>query len=472
MHKWRWIAGGLCLLVLVGVGWSTADRWQPWLTSVLERPANAAMAGQDDHGHDHGAGSATGVVLTAAARENLGLQVGEVALTDYVRTVTFPGEVTEQTGHCDRRITTPIAGIVTRVHALPGQAVRPGDPLLDLMLRDDAVTTAQTELLKIVQLMELNDLELQRLSPLAESGSIASKTKLEKEYERKRLQSLQHAQTQELLVRGFTAEQIAEVIAKKTLLRDFTLYVPEPLPHPGHHSDLKPVTPGAVVPVSKTEPDDDHFDDVSSVESLATTPGKLAKPGDELLNLGRHIEIYLEGHAFERDAAVVDRAVRDQSPITALFEGDPDGRTGLMIRYVENAIDADTRTFRFFIPLTNEIVRDTIADNGRVYRTWRFRPGQKLRLLVPVERLTEQVVLPAEAVVFEGPDAYVFRANGDRLDRVAVVVLQRDPRQIVIAKNRGLYLGDRIALNQAYQLNLALKKQQGGGTDLHAGHNH
>ena len=148
MRNGRWLLGGAIVLVIAAAGWGTVDRWRPWLTEVLEAPANTATAEQDHHAGDHGGRSATGVVLTAAARANLGLQLGDIALTDYVRTISFPGEVTEQTGHCDRRITTPIAGIVTRVHALPGQAVRPGDPLIDLKLRDDIVTTAQTELLK------------------------------------------------------------------------------------------------------------------------------------------------------------------------------------------------------------------------------------------------------------------------------------------------------------------------------------
>ncbi|OYW24805.1 MAG: hypothetical protein B7Z55_01125 [Planctomycetales bacterium 12-60-4] len=127
---------------------------------------------------------------------------------------------------------------------------------------------------------------------------------------------------------------------------------------------------------------------------------------------------------------------------------------------------------RFFAPLKNEVVRDAKADNGVIYRSWRFKPGQKVRLLLPVQKLTKQVVVPAEAVVSEGPDAYVFRVNGKLMERVPVIVEHRDPRFVVLRNDGSVFPGDEIAMNQAYQISLALKKQQGSGVDMHAGHNH
>jgi membrane fusion protein, heavy metal efflux system len=124
------------------------------------------------------------------------------------------------------------------------------------------------------------------------------------------------------------------------------------------------------------------------------------------------------------------------------------------------------------VPLNNEVVRDAEADNGVVYRSWRFKPGQKVRVLLPVQKLTKQIVLPTEAVVTEGPDTFVFRVNGKLLERLPVAVEHRDPRSVVIRNDGSVDLGDEIAMNQAYQINLALKKQQGSGVDPHAGHDH
>lgn len=83
------------------------------------------------------------------------------------------------------------------------------------------------------------------------------------------------------------------------------------------------------------------------------------------------------------------------------------------------------------------------------------------------------IVLPARAVTEEGPDAFAFAVNGKKLERRQVHVVYQDGRNVVVANDGALFPGEPVALNNAYQLNLALKKQQGGGgADPHAGHMH
>ncbi len=472
---------------------ATRDRWLPLLT--VQASAPAAEAGHEDHagadhtghdhaGHDHGAdaghgadGDQNSVPLSEQARANLGLKLGAVELSGYTKNLVIPGVVVEQPGHSERRITTSLAGVVVKVHAFPGQAVKPGDPLMDIQPTGELLTNAQAALLKSLQDIELVDLELKRLAPLVENGSIPARNKLEKEYELKRLDSQKLVQIQELLVRGLTPHQITEMVEHKTLLREFTIHVPGGTPKPppkddGHnHPSIVPT--GLMRVPERLESAVEDI--VYTIESIDIFPGKLVQPGDELCDLGLHTELYLEGHAFERDSRLIALAVQEQRPLTALFEGEseaPELREGLLIRYVENSLDPATRTLRFFVPLQNEVIRDAEADNGVIYRSWRFKPGQKVRLLLPVQKLTEQIVLPADAVVTEGPDAYIFRANGELLERVPVVIEHRDPRYVVLRNDGSVFPGDEIALNQAYQINLALKKQQGSGIDLHAGHNH
>lgn len=475
------IVGAFAILAGVTAGGTiaTRDRWLPMLVATPSAPN--AEAGHDDHaGHDHGHGgdeNQNNVPLSEQARANLGLKTGPVELSDYTKNLVIPGTVVEQPGHSERRITTSLAGVVVKVHAFPGQAVKPGDPLLDIQPTGEVLTNAQAELLKSLQDIELVDLELKRLAPLVENGSIPARNKLEKEYERKRLDSQKLVQIQELLVRGLTPYQITEMVEHKTLLREFTIHVPggspkSPLREEGHnHPSIVPTglqrMPERLESVTA--------DTVYTVENIDIFPGKLVQPGDELCDLGLHTELYLEGHAFERDSRLLALAVQEQRPVTALFEGEgaePELREGLTVRYVENSLDAATRTLRFFVPLKNEVVRDAVADNGVIYRSWRFKPGQKVRLLIPVQKLAEQVVVPAEAVVSEGPDTYVFRVNGKLMERVPVIVEHRDPRFVVIRNDGSVFPGDEIATNQAYQINLALKKQQGSGVDPHAGHNH
>lgn len=466
---------------------ATRDRWLPYLNAGAKPTAHDESQSPDDHGshdhgdhgHDHGHGEEelNSVRLSEQARANLGLKVGTIELANYTRTLVIPGAVVEQPGHSERRITTALPGVVSKVYAYPGQAIRPGDPLLDIQPTGDLLSTAQAELLKTLQDIELVEVELKRLSPLVENGSIPARTRIEKDYERRRLESQKEVQIQELLVRGLTADQINELVAHKTLLREFTIYVPGDAPRPPAEQDRHEhpsVVPTSLLTMEKPV-EKGASEVVYTIERMDIFPGKLVEPGDELCDLALHTELYLEGHAFERDSRIIAQAVQEQRPITAIFEGEadqPETREGLVIRYVENSLNATSRTLRFFVPLRNEIVRDSKADNGLVYRSWRFKPGQKVRLLLPVQQLKEQLVLPAEAVVSEGPDSFLFRANGELLERVPVVVEQRDPRQVVLRNDGSVFPGDEVAMNQAYQINLALKKQQGSGVDPHAGHNH
>jgi multidrug efflux pump subunit AcrA (membrane-fusion protein) len=479
----KWLLPTVVFAIFTGIaaGATIAARglWLPLLTAKEGDSKDEASHAGHNHAKegDHADEDQNSVPLSEQARANLGLTLGTVQLSDYTKNLVIPGVVVEQPGHSERRITTPVAGVVVKVHAFPGQAVRPGDPLLDVQPTGEVLTTTQADLLRTIQELALADLEIKRLTPLTENGAVSRRLLLEKEYERKRLESQKLVQIQELLVRGLTAYQVTEIVEHKTLLREFTIYVPGGKPKSVSTEDEHDHP--SVVPTGlsqSTVRSDSGTDDlVYTIERIDIFPGKLVQPGDELCDLGLHTELYLEGHAFERDSRLVARMMQEQRPLTALFESEsetPETRDGLFIRYVDSALDPTSRTLRFFVPLKNEVIRDAKADNGIVYRSWRFKPGQKVRLLLPEQQLSEQIVLPAAAVVSEGSDAYVFRANGELMERVPVVIEHRDPRLVVLRNDGSVFPGDELAMNQTYQINLALKKQQGSGVDPHAGHNH
>jgi multidrug efflux pump subunit AcrA (membrane-fusion protein) len=95
-----------------------------------------------------------------------------------------------------------------------------------------------------------------------------------------------------------------------------------------------------------------------------------------------------------------------------------------------------------------------------------------MQLLLPVERWTDRIVLPVDAVAQDGPDAYVFQPNGDHLDRRPVHVEYRDQFSVVIANDGSIFPGEMVAISGAQQMQLALKNKAGGGIDPHAGHSH
>jgi hypothetical protein len=110
--------------------------------------------------------------------------------------------------------------------------------------------------------------------------------------------------------------------------------------------------------------------------------------------------------------------------------------------------------------------------NGHRFVDWRFRPGQRMQIAVPVERWLKRIVLPADAVADDGAEVYAFVPNGKQLVRRAVHVEYRDARNVVIANDGALFPGDEVVVAGARQLHLALKNQSGAGVDPHAGHHH
>lgn len=472
--RWFAVAAAL-LLAAAAVGYMQRARWFP----LLVTRAGDAVSGRDDHDggahehaeeHDH----AEAVALTPQARMNLGLKTGEVDLTDYWRSITIPGEVAEQPGHSEHRVNSMFNGVVYKVHAVPGQSVRPGDPLVEIELTGEVLATSQANLLKTLQEIDLVKTDLERIRPLADAGTIPERTRIEREYELRRLEGMRLVQKQELLVRGLTSDQIARIVETRSLIRRFTIRV---LDRVEHSENSEPAAASPVRASDRAAPQTSGTDErpVFTVEQMHVFPGKLVQPGDELCDLAHHTLLMIQGQAFEREAELVARVMAEQWPVTALFEvgGDtPLIRDGLKVLYADNVIDVASRTFRFYLPLLNEVASERPGPDGTLYRSWRFKPGQKVRLLVPVEHFVDRIVVPADAVVSEGIDAYVFRVNGNKMERQAVHVEHRDSQSVVIANDGSLFPGDTIALNGAYQLQLALKNASGGAVDPHAGHSH
>src|SRR5262249_20231246 len=101
---------------------------------------------------------------------------------------------------------------------------------------------------------------------------------------------------------------------------------------------------------------------------------------------------------------------------------------------------------------------------------WRFRPGQRVRLKVPVEKFEDKFVLPAGAGGREGAEADVFRPNGDLFGRKPVPRPYEDRETVVLDTDGGIAAGAYVAHNGAAALNPALRAQMAGGEGGHEGH--
>lgn len=473
-----WIVVVVLLLLVAGV-WGLQGRWLPVVRQHAARwPIVSRLIGgtpdetrdkrprADDHaGHDHGdhdhAGhdEASSLELSDQARKNIGLTVGKVKLSTFTRTVSIPGIVTQRPGWTRTQVVAPLTGIVTRVHVIQGEALEPGQPLFELRLTHEDLVQAQVEFLRTLNELDVVNKEVDRLQPLVEKGSLPQKTLLDRQYEQQKLVANLKAQRESLLLHGLSGEQVDEISRIRTLRSNLTVTVPRD-------------EPGAETTGDKAIPLDRKR--LYVIDELRVETGRLVTAGDQLLTLQDYSELYIEGNAFEQDGQLVADALREGWKVIATVENHTQGGTpvpDLSILFLSDQVDSATRTLHFYLRLPNVKTRDTVVDGHR-FINWRFKPGQRTRLRVPVEQWEKRIVLPAAAVVQDGAEWYVFQQNGDHFDRRPVQVEYRDLESAVIAQDGSLFPGEVVALSGAAQMQMALKNKSGGAIDPHAGHNH
>lgn len=412
--------------------------------------SDPAAADQHDHepgGHD----DPNALELSEQARRNIGLRTGPVEIQEFVRHLSVPGIVVERPGQSVVNITAPLTGVVTQLYVTVGQAVTPGQKLFDLRLTHEDVVQAQAELLRTAQELDVIRKEVNRLEEVTRGGAVAGKRLLERKYEEEKQQAVLRAQREALVLHGLDESQVRQILETRRLLPSISVFVPE--------LALAPNAASAAA--------------VLQVQSLDVGRGQHVDTGDPLAVLANNAEVLIEGRAFEQDAPAISRALQEGWQVSAVVEsaeGQPAIVEGLEILFMASRVDPESRALHFYVLLPNELLRDSQTD-GRRYITWRFKPGQRMQIRVPVEKWQDRIVLPIDALASEGPETYVFRVNGEKLVRQPVHVEYRDQLSAVIANDGSLYPGDEVALNAAHQLLVALKNKSGGG-DPHAGHGH
>lgn len=403
------------------------------------------------------------VKLTPQARENLHLVSRPVAVQEYWRTILVPGAIVDRPGLSDRGVTAPAVGVVAAVHAFPGDTVRPGDALFTLRVFSEYLQNTQSELFKATRETQLLDEQRTRLMSAANSGAIPQARIIEIESQLRRQNTLIQSYRQDLLTRGLKPDQIAGV-AEGRFVSTIEITAPPPIVVEHSTADL----PAGTIQLVEHRADGPTYE----VQELKAELGQQVQAGQLLSELANHHALYIQGFAFKREAPFLEQAAQNAWPIEVEFAEDdvrhwPSLDETFQIHHLANAIDVASRTFSFFVPLTNQ--SRTYEKDGQTFVVWRFRPGQRVRLHVPVEPYKGVIVLPAAAVVREGPEAYVFRQNGDLFSRLPVHILHEDRRNIVLANDGSVTPGLYVAQNAAASLNRILKAQAAAGirNDVH-----
>lgn len=455
--------------------------WWPVLNSfavgIIARPTGVSGHDHapDEHDHAHaGHSDHESLELSPQAMKNLGLTaeyLSPISTTTWYKTISIPALIVELPGRSVIQVSNPMTGVVTHISAVPGSAVEPGTPLFQIRLTHEELVTSQTEFVRALGERDVEEKEMKRLQAGVDSGVIPPKSVLEREYAKERLEALLGAQREALRLHGLSARQVAMIEKDRRLLSELSVVAPS---RDQKQDELKLSGRGDHQPVSLKvdEPGGDETADVPLIiESLNVQRGQSIEQGGRLCSLADDSRLYIEGRAFEQDAAAIGRTAGRDWKVRALLS-DGEILDSLPIAYVASEIDEESRTLKFYVDLTNEIVRDHLDADGNRFVSWKYKPGQRLQLLIPVEEWKDQIVLPTGAVAQEGPESYVFQQNGNHFDRVSVHVIHRDQSHVVIANDGSLFPGDIVALRNAHQMQMEVRNQAGGGIDPHAGHTH
>lgn len=392
--------------------------------------------------------------LSETARKNLHLVSKSAKPQTYWRTIQIPGVITDRPGFSDRGVTSPAVGTVAEVHAFPGDTVQPGGKLFTLRLFSEYLQNTQTELFRANKELQLIAENKARLDSAAQTGAISNTKIVELDNQARRQQAAIQGFRQDLLTRGLTPPQI-DAVAEGRFVSTIEVVAPPP-----RSLNNEP----------QAEPIDKN--PRYEVQELRVDLGQQVQAGQLLSMLSNHQNLYIEGSAFKRESTLLAKVAENSWPIQAEFSDD-DGSpwqeigTPLTVRHLANSLDLQSRTLSFFVPLENQ--SRSYEKEGQVFAVWRFRPGQRVRLHIPVEEMKNVLVLPSPAVVREGPEAYVFQQNGDLFNRISVNVLHQDRLNVVIDNDGSVTLGLYLAQSSAAALNRVLKAQAASGVraDIH-----
>lgn len=474
----RFIGPILTVAVLGGLAYGayrTRETWHPYV--FPEKTAKSAGGHTDGEkgAEEPHATRVDRVKLSPQAQQNLRLDVDTLTPQEYWRTMLVPGVVVDRPGESDRGVTSKVAGIVLAINARPGDTLKAGDPLFTVQLASEFLQSAQTDFAKAARELEFATAKRDRVAILVKQGTQSGAVLIEEENQVKRITTQVQAYRRQLQVFGLSQEQVNRA-EKGDVITEVVIVAPFGIPAVAVPTAKAPEKSAVQTPLTAT---------MFEVQELKVTLGEQVTPGQTLCLLSNHQRLYIEGRAFKSEADALASAVEHKTPVRAEFADEAAGawpaQDPLRIHHLSNQVDPATRTFSFFVPLQN--IPRTFEQDGKTHFVWRYRPGQRVRIRVPIEKMTVLAadgktellpfVLPAGAVVREGPEAFVFVQSGDVFIRKPVRVLFADRSEIVIANDGSVSEAEFVVKNHAATINRALKGQAaGGGGDPHAGHSH
>ena len=502
----RLILVAAAVVLIAGIGLAMSDlpaRFGISGSATSQVDDDPHSSGQPDSGHGHqehhhgghghtddGHSDEDAIELSQQARQSLGLRTKRVSLGTFTEYIEVPGLVTNWPGRTHIVVTSPLTGVINAIHVSRGELIEGNAPLFSLRLTHQDLVKTQEQYLTQLGELDVEEMEIARLTSIASSGAVAGKTLIARQYERDKLMAGVQAARQSMLLHGLTQAQIDSIEKTRELVGEITVFAPQlhedtSLHHDALHErtsvldngeSISPSAESQTRLASLTQPADHpaHVDTDLLVTVLDVSRGQSVLAGETLAQLSDYSVLLIEGHAFQRDNAALRQAAQSQLSLQAVLDASGEELEvidDLKIVNIGNEVGKQSRALPFYVQLINQIERSEMRD-GRRYVSWRYKPGQRLQLRLPIKTHENVIVVPREAVGESGLEQYVFVDRGDHLDRIPVRLVARGPINVAIANDGQLSARHRIAINSAHQLLMALRNQAGGGIDPHAGHSH
>jgi membrane fusion protein, heavy metal efflux system len=298
------------------------------------------------------------VLLSPEAVAQAGIKTAEVTVVESSAAIQVPGIVTAN-AYREVKVFPIVGGIVTKLHAELGTAVKRGAPLATIFSTE--LAEAQTKYLSAKAMVEADRQKLERTKQLVEIGAASRQ-----EFEEISAVHTSHdteaeAARQRLLLLGLTRKQVETLKSASQALA--TVVVPAPM------------------------------DGV--ITERSANPGQVVAMGEALFIVTDLSEVWAVGDLYEQDFPHV-RVGSDATLTTLAY---PDLTLRGRVTYIDPRVDPLTRTAKVRVEISNPEGRLRLG----MYVTMTFSTSSGERVVV-VPRAAVQTIVGHQVVFIAVPD--------------------------------------------------------------------
>ena len=200
----------------------------------------------------------------------------------------MPALIVERPGRTRIEVSTPLTGIISHVHSVSGEAVLPGTMLIEIRLTHEDLVKTQTDFVKTLGELDVEQRELKRLQGIVSSGAVAGKLVLQRQYAIDKLTAFLNAQRESLRLHGLNTNQIAQLEESRSLLKSLQIFAPS---IDTHSEDEFKFTNSEVHKVSW---DQEEKPSPLVIQSLHVKKGQSVTAGESLCELVDYSQLFID----------------------------------------------------------------------------------------------------------------------------------------------------------------------------------